>query len=88
MEDQQINQREERDAFVLGIYDSHYKALHLYALGLCKQFGYDLSLAEDALQEVFQKLLWKYPPIAWKIQEHGPAYIRRFAAFLDEELED
>lgn len=75
MEDQQLNQKEERDAFVLGIFNSYHKPLHIHAAGLCKQFGFSPSYAEDALQEFYQKLLSKYPDIAKKYEEHGRAYL-------------
>ncbi|MCB9298895.1 MAG: RNA polymerase sigma factor [Lewinellaceae bacterium] len=75
MEDQQLNQTEERDAFVLGILASCHKALHVYASGLCAKFGFDPSSAADALQEFYVKLIAKYPDIAKSYEKHGPPYL-------------
>ncbi len=75
MNDQQLNQEEERDAFVEGVHDSHHTSLHNFAIGLCKQFRYGPSSADDALQEFYQKLLSKFPAIAAKVEKHGPPYL-------------
>lgn len=72
---QQSNQNEERDAFVVAIYDSCHKPLYLQAFRLCRQYGFDPSFADDALQELYRKLLTKYPAIAAKLDEHGPGYL-------------
>lgn len=72
-----LHQNQERDAFFEGVYQSCHKPLHLYAVGLCKQFGYDSSSADDALHEVYYKLLSKYPATAESFQMHGPGYLFR-----------
>lgn len=71
----QLTQNEERDAFVLGIHLSCHKSLYLYAVGRCKRFGYDSSYADDILQEVYQKLLYKYPKTAEGYHKHGARYL-------------
>ena len=72
---QPLFQNEERDAFVLDIHRTLHNSLHLHAIALCKQYGYDLSYAGDFLQEVYRKLLSKYPAIASKIRKHGTKYL-------------
>lgn len=75
MNDQQSNQEQERNAFVAGIYNSFHKQLLIFAASLCRQFGYSIGYADDALQELYRKLLYKFPPIATKIEKYGVRYL-------------
>lgn len=75
MSTQKSSHEKERDEFVLGIYGSCHKPLYLQAFRLCKKYGFDPSFADDALQELYRKLLYKYPAIAAKYEKHGRAYL-------------
>ncbi len=75
MQKQQSNQNEERNAFVESVLDSYHKPLYAFAFRLCRQFGFDPTYADDVLQEFYWKMLTRYPPIAEKLEAHGPAYL-------------
>lgn len=78
MQKLQLNLEKERDEFVLEVHESCHKPLYAFAYGLCRRYGFDPTDAEDAVQGVFEKLLYKYPGIAAKASgKHRRGYLFR-----------
>lgn len=63
--------------FVKQIYRSHHKSLYLYALGLCRRFEHIESLADDLTQDLYLKLMQKWPDIQYKYAKLGLPYLNK-----------
>ncbi len=66
---------EDRDATVHFLYQNCHHALYLYATGLCKRFGIDISQADDLMQEFYLNVLRNHRPIIRGYFEKGIRYL-------------
>lgn len=66
-----------RNGFVCMIHEKYHKFLILFAYKLCAQFDCDPSLADDLLQDFYQKLLDNHEYIAEKFKGDNVSYLFR-----------
>ncbi len=75
MIDEEIYTMQNRDAFACYIYHKYHSLLEVYAFALCKRFRFDLSYADDILQELYQKILVSPEVVIEGYTQHGCAYL-------------
>lgn len=66
---------EKRDALAVTLYSEHYEALLFYAIELCRRFRLHVTLAEDALQELFLKVMTDPQTVSIGYKEKGYPFL-------------
>lgn len=63
--------------FIKHIHRNHHKTLYLYALKLCKRFKQLEDVADDLTQDLYLRLMEKWPAIQFKYAELGLPYLNK-----------
>lgn len=64
-----------RDGLVKFLYQKHHEALLFFTVGWCKRFGFDVSYADDLLQEFYEAVLNNHTKIARGYSLHGIKFL-------------
>ena len=62
---------------VCQIYHQHHEALLFQAKGLCRRYGFDLSVSDDLIQELYLKLLTNREAAQQALGRSGISYLMR-----------
>ena len=68
---------EERNNFVVMLFEEHHEILFPRALSLCLQYKEDQSVADDLVQNVYMKALTSYPSVRRGYEQGGTNYLFR-----------
>ena len=67
---------------VCQIYHRYHASLSFYALGLCKQYQLDFSLADDLMQDFYLKVLMHTELVQKALDKKGTSYLKRMLRYL------
>lgn len=86
MQPEEIPKEHSRNKLVRDVYESHYKALYVYARRLCTKFKFGPERANDFIQELFLKIIKKYDKNGFVYSFHNIKYLRTmlYRIVLDE----
>ncbi|HMQ46014.1 MAG TPA: sigma-70 family RNA polymerase sigma factor [Saprospiraceae bacterium] len=66
---------EERDRFLIDVHQRYHQQLRLYAQGLCRKLNIEATYADDALQELYAKMLNDHELVEAGFRKGGAAYL-------------